>query len=67
MERAQTHTDPFEMREKGSREWRSVGEVIRERHVDAYPGQLPRLVHLPVMPAAPDYRELFILKRLHTR
>jgi hypothetical protein len=48
--------------EKGSREWKSVGSVLRERRADLYPTAKPRIVHLRVRPSAAFHQQFFILK-----
>ena len=50
---------PFE---KGSREWKSVGDVLREKRIDAYPVAKHRTVHLRVHPGASHRQQFFILK-----
>jgi hypothetical protein len=51
--------------EKGSREWKSVGNVLRERRADLYPTAKPRIVHLRVRPSAAFHQQFFILKNAH--
>jgi hypothetical protein len=51
--------------EKGSREWKSVGNVLRERRADLYPTAKQRVVHLRVRPSAAFHQQFFILKNAH--
>jgi hypothetical protein len=51
--------------EKGIREWKSVGNILREKRADLYPTAKPRIVHLRVRPAAPFSQQFFILKNAH--
>ncbi|HTR18558.1 MAG TPA: hypothetical protein VMH91_01075 [Candidatus Paceibacterota bacterium] len=51
--------------EKGSGEWKSIGEVLREKRADLYPTARQRVVHLHVRPAATLRRQFFVLKDAH--
>jgi hypothetical protein len=51
--------------EKGSREWKSVGSVLRERRGDLYPTAKQRIVHLRIQPSASFRQQFFILKNAH--
>jgi len=51
--------------EKGSREWRSVGEVLHEKRADLYPTAKQRVVHLRVRPGMAFRQQFFILKNAH--
>ena len=48
--------------EKGSREWRSVGSILREKRTDLYPAGKRRVVHLRVRPGVGYHQQFFILK-----
>lgn len=54
-------------REKGSMEWKSIGDVIREGQVGAYRVIQPKRVKLEVRPEAPHHQQFFILKLKHAR
>lgn len=48
--------------EKGVREWKSVGSVLREKRLDLYPVAKKRVVHLSVRPGRVFHQQFFILK-----
>jgi len=51
--------------EKGSREWKSVGSILREKRADLYPVGKQRIVHLRIQPSAGYHQQFFILKNAH--
>lgn len=53
--------------EKGSMEWKSIGDVLRLGRVGAYRVAEVKRVKLPVRPAAPHHQQFFILKFRHAR
>jgi hypothetical protein len=48
--------------EKGSREWRSIGSILREKRADLYPVGKQRIVHLRLSPGRAYHQQFFILK-----
>jgi hypothetical protein len=49
--------------EKGIREWKSVGSILREKRANLYPtSNKQRVVHLRVRPGSAYHQQFFILK-----
>lgn len=48
--------------EKGIGEWRSVGNILREKRADLYPSAKQRVVHLNIRPGKAYHQQFFILK-----
>ena len=48
--------------EKGSNEWKSIGNILREKRADLYPTAKHKTVHLSVKPGRAFHQQFFILK-----
>jgi hypothetical protein len=51
--------------EKGVREWKTFSIAKHDHTPGGYRVAMPRIVHIPVQPAAAHYHQFFILKNAH--